>query len=316
MSIRKFFSELDKTLDENDASFEDRVGEHMAYRAALYLIRGKDADPLQRDVDSDQLMAYAHQLKQLGIKDYARHCYGGMDPDEVDLRKMKYEYFLYQNVNRMQLLNEEEKFVLRGELREKLRERERKGKVSFADHWLSRYNDQEAARNTGDCREEDKSVYEYEAPDDVWKDYVAGAFYRKNQGVYKASRANVNHFKDSPFDKLTLRNKLTVEHVRRGELDDVAAARKKTERSFTFVKAKDLAAAQEKARTLNRRMAACTGAVTETPEWRALTGAVFSFHTAESPEKAAEASAKVLLEVEKLPKERRTPISLRRSRTA
>ena len=142
-SIRKFFNELDHTLDDNDASFEDRVGEHMAYRAALYLIRGKDADPLQRDVDSDQLMAYAHQLKQLGIKDYARHCYGGMDPDDVDLRKMKYEYFLYHNVNRMHLLNEEEKFALRGELREKLRERERKEKVSFADHWLSRYNDQE-----------------------------------------------------------------------------------------------------------------------------------------------------------------------------
>ena len=33
--INKFFRELDASLDEREASFDERVGEHMAYRAAL-----------------------------------------------------------------------------------------------------------------------------------------------------------------------------------------------------------------------------------------------------------------------------------------
>ena len=302
MPINKFFRELDASLDEREASFEERVGEHMAYRAALYIMRGNDASPLKRDVDPEELESYASQLKKLGIGDYAARCYGGLDPEKVDLKSLQFAYFLYQNADRLQLPSSMAGYALKGELEESLQEMEEAGKISFADYWLSRASAREEARNAGDYREEDRSVYEYEAPDEVWKDYVAGSLMRKGMGAVTAKRENVDRFKKSPFDVLTLRNKRTVEKVRRGELSEVAAARRATERSFTFLRPQDLDAARLEARNLSRQMADCTGAAAESEEWRSLKAAVFSFHTAENPADAAAASADVLLAVEKFTK--------------
>ena len=306
--IRRFFSELDKTLDEADASFEERVGEHMAYRAALFLLRGDEDDITERDVDSDKLMFYAHQLKKMGgmnIKEYAKRCYGGVDPEKVDLKELKFDYYLYHVVDLLDLQEPDDRYDLlaaKEDLGSRLQDQEEDNKLIFADYWLSRNDDRQAAKNAGECKEEDKSVYEYEAPYQVWKNYAAGMHFRYNRGAVPASRKNVEKLKRSPFDVLTLRNKRTVEHLKRGEMDSVAAARQKTEKSFTFLREKELAAAQQEAQQLSRQMHSCTGDAAGTREWGALKSAVFKFQTAETQVDAARASAEVLLAVEKFTK--------------
>ena len=88
----------------------------------------------------------------------------------------------------MHLLNMQDK------LRKELLGWERDGAVPAQDYWLSLHSDQEAARQTG-LKEEDKSVYEYEASDDVWKDYIAGAFYKKGWGGRPLTADVVNKIK-------------------------------------------------------------------------------------------------------------------------
>ena len=297
--------ELAERIDDVDAPFPQRAAKLMTYEAALHLLTGRSFEELASDrnvmIDTEELEGYADQLRGLGIEDYAKRAYGGEDPEKVELTALKYQYFLYQSIElldhpeHMHLLN------LKDKLRKELQGWERDGAVPAQDHWLSKHAEQEAARQT-EPKEEDKSVYEYEAPDEVWKDYIAGAFYKKGWGARPLTADVVNKIKkDFVFDKLTLRNKQTVEQVKRGELDAVGKARRSTEKSFTFLRPQDLKAAQAAAKDLNRRMN-LDNPTANSREWRDLKKAVFSFHTAESPEEAARASASVLLAVEKFTK--------------
>ena len=108
MSVSSFFSKLDKSLKEKNASYETRLGQHMACRAAIYLLYGKEGEdihPTITDIDSEAVTYYANKLLTMdpSIKDYAVRCYGGIDPERVDLRKLKFEYFLYHNLDKLQL---------------------------------------------------------------------------------------------------------------------------------------------------------------------------------------------------------------------
>ena len=297
--------ELAERIDDVDAPFPQRAAKLMTYEAALHLMTGRSFEELASDrsamIDTQELEGYADQLRGLGIEDYAKRAYGGEDPEKVNLTALKYQYFLYQNLTSLEHPNHMHLLNLQDKLRKELQGWERDGAVPAQDHWLSQYSAQEAARQT-ELKEEDKSVYEYEAPDDVWKDYIAGAFYKKGWGARPLTADTVNKIKkDFVFDKLTLRNKQTVEQVKRGELDAVGKARRSTEKSFTFLRLQDLKAAQAAAKSLNRRMN-LDNPTGNSREWRDLKKAVFSFHTAESPEEAARASASVLLAVEKFTK--------------
>ena len=270
IQTRDIFKMLNKELDQENASYLDRLEENMAYRAALFLLRGDDFDFINDTIDTQELSFYADQFKHMGgmnIREYAKRCYGGVDPEKVDLKNLKYEYFLFQTMDYLKTHEGLERYAIdsmKQELREKLQAQERDDEVSCTDYWLSCHHAQQAARNAGDCREADKPVYEYEADDEVWKDYVAGMHFHVNRGAVRLNRERVKRRKESPFDVLTLRNKRTVEHVKRGELDAVVAARQKTEKSFTFLRKQDLAAAQAKAQALGRQMNACTGDVAGT----------------------------------------------------
>ena len=239
MSVRSYFSKLERSLKEKNASYETRLGQHMACRAAIYLLYGKEGEdihPTITDIDSEAVTYYANKLLTMdpSIKDYAVRCYGGIDPERVDLRKLKFEYFLYHNLDKLQLPTLTEMAVRPG-LRKTLKNRERNDNLSCADHWYSRWPDQEAARNRGDHQEKDESVYQYEAPDSVWKDYLAASYLADNMGVISTKDIVRNsNRRNNPFDKLTLRNKQTVEKVQRGEFSAIRQARKDTEASFTF----------------------------------------------------------------------------------
>ena len=307
MSVRSYFSKLERSLKEKNASHETRLGQHMACRAAIYLLYGQDGEDFHNtltDIDSEAVTYYANKLLTMdpSIKDYAVRCYGGIDPKKVDMKNLKFEYFLYHNLDKLQLPTLTEMAVRPG-LRKTLKNRERNDNLSCADHWYSRWPDQEAARNRGDHQEKDESVYQYEAPDSVWKDYLAASYLADNMGVISTKDIVRNsNRRNNPFDKLTLRNKQTVEKVQRGEFSAIRQARKDTEASFTFRREKDLREAQEAAQRLDGKMYLCVGDVADSQEWKAVRSAVQKFGKAKDPAAAAEASAKVLLAVEKFTK--------------
>lgn len=297
--------ELSEIIDDVNAPFPQRAAKLMTYEAALHLMTGRTLEELASErnvmIDTEELEGYADQLRKIGIEDYAKRAYGGEDPEKVDLTALKYQYFLYQSLKLLDHPEGTHLLNLQDKLRKELQGWERDGKVPAQDHWLSQYSSQEAARQT-ELKEEDKPVYEYEASDEVWKDYIAGAFTRKGWGARPLTADTVNKIKkDFVFDKLTLRNKRTVEKLQRGDLDAVGKARRSTEKSFTFLRPQDLAAAQAAAKNLNRRMN-LDNPTANSREWREVKKAVFSFQTAEDPEAAARASAEVLLAVEKFTK--------------
>ena len=308
MTAREILSRLNGQLDEQNAPFPERVAKLMTYQAALYLATGgrtpEELDPAEPDddVDTEELESYAKKLRDLGIEDYAKRSYSGENPESVNLQALKYQYYLYQAIDLPGMMDDpNQMYALKDELRGQLEVQERDGEISCLDTWLSKKRAQEEARRSP-LKKEDRSVYEFEASDDVWRDYITGAYCLRGWGARTLTDRTVEKFKESPFDKLTLRNKRTVEHVQRGELDAVGKARRETERSFTFLQPEQLKASQASARNLNREMQNVDPAIEQTPEWRSLNKAVFDFQTAEDPQAAAKASAEVLLAVEKFTK--------------
>jgi hypothetical protein len=308
MTAREILSRLNGQLDEQNAPFPERVAKLMTYQAALYLATGgrtpEELDPAEPDddVDTEELESYAKKLRDLGIEDYAKRSYSGENPESVNLQALKYQYYLYQAIDLPGMMDDpDQMYALKDELRGQLEVQERDGEISCLDTWLSKKRAQEEARRSP-LKKEDRSVYEFEASDDVWRDYITGAYCLRGWGARTLTDRTVEKFKESPFDKLTLRNKRTVEHVQRGELDAVGKARRETERSFTFLQPEQLKASQASARNLNREMQNVDPAIEQSREWRSLNKAVFDFQTAEDPQTAAKASAEVLLAVEKFTK--------------
>ena len=306
MTAKEIISKVNRKLDALNAPLPERVAKLMTYQAAIHALTGRavgELDPADEadDVDTDELEEYADKLRDLGIENYARRAYGGEDPKKAELNAMKYDYFLYQTAELLGIEDATHRAALKEELRGKLLAQEGAGEVSCIDTWLHKKQEQDEARREP-LKEEDRSVYEFEASDGVWRDYVAGGFCYANRGAVKLTDQIVAAFKESPFHKLTLRNKQTVEHVKRGELKAIAGALQRTEGSFTFLRAEDLKEAQKEALALNRQMQDVDPAIARDPAWRSLSSAVFAFQTAEDPKKAAKASAEVLLAVEKFTK--------------
>ena len=295
--------QLLRLMDDPKLPFPDRVARMMTYQAALHAATGKPLKEMdtEDEVETEELDKYAKKLWDLGIGNYAKRAYAGEDPAKVDMKALKYEYFLYQAVDRLGMPGALQQFAVKDTLRGKLKGWERKGKIPCQDHWLHQWSEQEEARKTP-LKEEDRPVYEYTAPDDVWKDYAAGTYYEKKWGARPLDAETVNKFKSNAIDQLTLRNKRTVEQVKRGDMKAVSASRLSVRKSFTFLRPQDLMAAQASARTLHEQMRACTGDVTRTQEWQKLMSAVEKFQAAKSSGAAAHASADVLLAVEKFTK--------------
>ena len=301
-----------KDLDDRSAPFPERAAKLMTYQAALHAMTGRtvqELDPTNTDddIDTEELERYAEKLRKLGIEDYARRAYGGEDPENVDLKDLKYQYFLYQTLDRLDIPDSMHRIALKESLRLDLEQWEEDREVPCQDHWLTQYSTREEARKTAP-KEEDRSVYEFEAPDDVWRDYIACAFTEKGWGARPLTDGVVQTIKtrsDFVFDRLTLRNKRTVEHLKRGDVKAVTAARTAARRSFTFLRPGDLRAAQASAGSLSEQMKACTGDVTRTPEWQKLVAAVDKFKNARDSGTAALASANVLTAVEKFTKGRK-----------
>ena len=232
-----------KDLDDRSAPFPQRAVKLMTYQAALYAMTGRtvqELDPTNTDddIDTEELERYAEKLRKLGIEDYAKRAYGGEEPENVDLKDLKYQYFLYQTLDRLDIPDSMHRIALKESLRLDLEQWEEDREVPCQDHWLTQYSSQEEARKTAP-KEEDRSVYEFEAPDEVWRDYIACAFTEKGWGARPLTDRVVQTIKtrsDFVFDRLTLRNKRTVEHLKRGDVKAVTAARTAARRSFTFLR--------------------------------------------------------------------------------
>ena len=288
--------------------FPEQVATLMTYEAAIHLVTGQRPQALwafnsDDDVELGKLEMCAEQLRKLGIEEYAKRAYGGEAPEDVDLRALKYDYFLYQKMDLLGIQNTDpvRYWGVKGELRDRLERLEEKGLVSSQDLVLHKLPEQEEARKKP-LKEENCPVYEYEASDDVWRDYIAAAFYKSGIGARPVTPATVAEVKTFPFDKLTLRNKRTVERLQRGELEGVGKARRETERSFTYLRKEDLKVSQDAARRLSRQLQEVDPSIGNTREWRDLKKHVMAFQLAEDRDAAALASAQVLLAVEKFTK--------------
>ena len=156
MPARNFF----RTLDDKQAPFPQRAAKLMTYQAALHAMTGRtvqELDPTNTDddIDTEELERYADKLRKLGIEDYAKRAYGGEEPENVDLKGLKYQYFLYQTVDQLGIPDSMHRITLKESLRQELEQWEEDREVPCQDHWLTQYSSQEEARKTAP-KEEDK----------------------------------------------------------------------------------------------------------------------------------------------------------------
>ena len=104
---------------------------------------------------------------------------------------------------------------------------------------------------------------------------------------------------------MMLRNKQTVEKMKRGDLAGVTEDYRKTLNSFTFRDKDELKLMQEQADKLEEEMRQMNMRATNSQEWRDLRYALINFSKADSKD-AAKRSAEVLMAVEKFTKGRKS----------
>ena len=155
-------------------------------------------------------------------------------------------------------------------------------------------------------KEQDSYVYEY-VPSD--KDFaLMTAFVNCTEGKARekvpsaaAFKAEVGRMKTRPLIKVVMGNKRTVEMLRRGDADGVAAALKQAKKDLTFQNKNDSETAKENAQKVLNAMERMQGRDTQSPEWLALKESVRAY--ADHPDgKTAEYAANVLVNVEKFTK--------------
>ena len=159
-------------------------------------------------------------------------------------------------------------------------------------------------------KERDANVYEYVASD---QDFALMAAFKKcadGHGRDKvpsaaAFKAEVARTKEDPLTRVIMGNKGTVEKLRRGDADGVAAAIKTVNKNQTFQNQNEAEQAKQHAKQVFNAMERMQGRDTQSPEWVALKAAVKAYAENEEDGKDAERAANVLVNVEKFTKKKK-----------
>ncbi len=289
-------------------SKEDMVGEYFTWTAAWYLITGRaltaDSDV---PVDYNALKDVAEQLKAAGAVEYARKAYLNQYP--VLPQNLDPMGFLMAVQGGIQM--DEEKLLnmgVRANITNEMLEKRARGDLSCVEYQtfaaMDAASDPQPANRR--YRQDDRSVYEYVAPEGIWRPFTALAACIEGTGYQKLDNEMVENMKNSSFAALTMKNKRTVEKMQYRDYDAVREAYRKTRNSFTFANQQQFARQKVHAQNCLHRLAAMEGDYTGESSWNQLLDAVEGFTKAKTPEQAAEKSADVLQAVEAFSKGRKS----------
>lgn len=317
ISQEQFFKKLAEKYDREKTLTTDRIADMMAYRAAMLLI-SEGMEDEEFSYDTEQLERYAAAMKKAGIGEEARKLYGEAK-EAPSAKELNVKPFLY--VLSMDPPEIETKFgeeipswdATQNALRSAIIYAEDEEKTARELWWGTINNKYNQEVLDEPYSEEDAFVYEYngkvpEYPrgdDSVFR--YPHLILTERLGRGAETHVDVERFfRENPIDELNLRNKLTVEKLKRGDEKRVCEARDKVEASFTFRDDGDLEQAKQNAAAVLASMRAQTGKATKSPQWRKLMDAVKGFVNAPDMATAADRSAEVLLATENFTKGRKS----------
>ncbi len=279
------------------------------------LDKNDDLPENENYLNYDQVRKVSENLKKKGILQYAEDNYGyllkgglknenGEPISIVPQEEMKIEGFLLANMDRLGISEEDVGYaeMRKSELRDEMNSRS----MTWREYWDFRSPDRGRLPAGAPLREKNESVYEYEAADDDWKRFAAVSHVLKGDGGRAMNRDEIERVKTLPIPKMMLRNKQTVEKLKRGDRTGVTEDYQKTLNSFTFRNDDDLKLMQTEANKLENEMRQTQAQAANSQEWRDLRYALLKFSKAETKEDAARRSAEVLIAVEKFTKGRKS----------
>ena len=301
-----------KKDDDEIIRIDDILGEDFRENDDLNAVN--DMLDNERFLVYDQVKTVSEQLKKRGILQYAEDNYGYLlngglknengDPVTiVPQEEMKVEGFLLANMDKLNTPEEDVGFMemRKTELREELNQRS----MTWREYWDFKCPDRRKQQAGAPLREKNESVYEYEADFDDWKLFSSLSHALKGDGGRLMEREEIDRIMSLPIPKMMLRNKQTVEKMKRGDLAGVTEDYQKTLNSFTFRDKDELKLMQEQADKLEEEMRQMNMRATNSQEWRDLRYALINFSKADSKD-AAKRSAEVLMAVEKFTKGRKS----------
>ena len=281
------------------------LGEIFTWRAAWYMMTGRNLpNDGNQPVNYAKLANIAQQLKTHGSMEYAKMAWLNTTPAPRP-QELNYDVFLSNVWDQISLAPymgvnyDGHREGLRAQVQN------RRG-LSCVEYQA------DAARNA-DNRENrryhysDKSTYEYEAPENMWREYTAISACLQGRGNEPLDEQKIAETKENAVDYLVMKNRQTVEKLQNREYLKVREEYKKTLNSFTFNSLDDLRAAQRDSRLLYERMNAHGSTpLSESPEWKRVVHDLQGFREAATPEEAAQYSADLLVAAEKFTKGRKS----------
>ena len=280
----------------------DTLAEFFTWKAAWYMMTGRNLPNSDQEVDFAKLENIANQLKEKGAGRYAQMAYLNTVPTPT-IRDLNYDVFLTSVWDDI-VLAPYNGIDFDGH-REALQHsvENRRGVYSCVEAMTL------AARNVDEApnrrySNENVSTYEYNAPETAWNTYAYVSSCVRGNGIEPYTNQTINETKKRPFDVLVMKNKQTVEKINNREFGKVRDAYMDTVNSFTFANRRDLREAQSMARGFLGRLESSANLVNvaQNPDWSDLLDRFQEFAIETDPQKAAEKSAAVLLAVEKFSK--------------
>ncbi len=307
-------NQLGRYLQAGNADKSTSLGEIFTWRAAWYMMTGRILPNTGNNpVNYAKLSNIAQQLKDLGSMEYARQAWLNAVPSPTP-NDLNFNVFLANVWDRV--VTEPHMGVnFNGHRDAVISDAQRQsGNLSCAEYYLN------AAENAGnrenpEYRYSDKSTYEYNAPENVWRDYAAYSACLQGRGNEKLTDEKIAETKKNAVDYHVLKNRRTVEKLQNGEYAKVKEAYRKTLNSFTFSNIDDLKAAQKdldgdpesgRKGILEMMGDRLAPPMTDSKEWSNIIEDLNSFHDAKTPEEAALYSADLLMNVEKFTKGRKS----------
>ena len=266
-------------MREKGASEVEIATELLAYQAAAFLLNGPEKD--QDVIDPIPTAAaenLAEQMKDLGLTGYVKHTY----KNGVQKEDLHYEHFLALALDKLNLSQAGLMADDKERVRQQLNERLENVPMNYVDYW-----GKNVKRNEKNLPYKNSNVftYEHKPAEDDWKLFSATAMYMSGRGGKPFKQAVVEEFKEGPVNQLVMKNKQTIEKMRRGDYEGVKNAAYELRRSFKFADMETLKNAQREARIHLDFMAmtdATRARITKTREWKELREAIEQFADAQN----------------------------------
>ena len=261
-----------------------------------------------RLISYDRVMEVAQELVKNGILKAAEQDYSYLFKDErkrktdpvkiIPQEEMQYEGFLYKAIDKMKIAEDIDADLRKTQAKNAMLTRA----MTYREHWDYKCPDRGIFQDMEPYRNDNKSVYEYEAPESTWQLFSAMSHVMSGDGGKQMTYEETQRVKSLAIPKMILRNKQTEEKLKRGDSEGVVNAYTQTLKSFTFRSEEELKDMQQQAALLETEMNRMKGKATNSQEWRDLRYALQKFSKAGSTQDAAKRSADVLLAVENFTK--------------